>query len=164
MRKLLILSAFVLATVALPLQLSYGYEAFGKANFGAYSVHGQTSEFALSVGTNSVLVTDKVSNARVMQYAGVFRANLTEEVKGFSTFTQIEKYLQIGKVQPYITFGAGTLWQIKDDEDLLHADFKFELGAHLANFISIGIGFDYIPIKGPDATFTYLSINLISSL
>jgi len=164
MKKLLLLTAFVIATVALPLQFSYGFEAFSKANFGAYSVHGQTSEFALSVGANAVLATDKETNSRIMQYVGIFRANMTEEIKGITTFTQIEKYLQIGKVQPYITFGGGTLWQIKDEEDLLHADLKFEFGAHLANFVSIGLGFDYVPVKGPDATFFYLSVNLISPL
>lgn len=159
-RLLLILAVLIL----LPFKVSFGFEAFSKANFGVYSIHGQTSEFALSVGANAVLATAGESNTRVMQYVGIFRANRTEEIKGISTFTQTEKYLQIGKIQPYITFGGGTLWQIKDKEDLLNFDLKFEFGVHLANFVSVGLGLDYIPVEGPDATFTYLSINLISPL
>ena len=165
MKKLLILSAFVLATVALPLQLSYGFEVFSKANFGTYNAYGEKSEFALSVGGNGVWVTQEETRTRIMQYVGVFRAHMSEEIKGLATFTQLEKYLNLSQnVQPYILFGGGTLWQIKDAEDLLMVDLKFEFGTHLFDWISLGIGVDYIPMEGPDATFTYLSLNLIPSL
>ena len=162
MKKLLLILAVL---IVLPLQLSYGFEVFSKANFGTYNAYGEKSEFALSVGGNGVWVTQEETRTRVMQYVGFFQAHMSDEIQGLTSFLQIEKYLNLSSgVQPYILFGGGGLWQIKDAEDLLQLDLKFEFGTHLFDWISVGFGVDYIPMEGPNASFTYLSLNLIPSL
>lgn len=164
MRKLLILLAFVLATVALPLQVTFSYEAFATAKCGTYMQAGQKADFGLLVGNQSVLVTQKDKNVRAMAFTGVFHVKQTDEIQGIASFFILEKRFPIKKVEIYTQFGTGSLWQIKEDDDVLQADVLLEGGIRIKDWFNVGVGLNYLPQKGADATFLYMSLNLIPSL
>lgn len=164
MKKLFILSAFVLATLAMPLQLSYGFEAFAKASFGSYMQEGQKAQTGLLVGSNSVLVTQKEQNVRAMVFNGVFHVKQSDEVQGLATFFILEKRFPVKTVEFYTQFGTGSLWQIKEGDDILNADILLEGGIRIKEWFNVGIGINYLPQVGPDPLFLYASLNLIPSL
>ena len=164
MRKLFILSAFVLATVALPLQFSWSYEAFGKVNCGSYMQAGQKADFGILAGSNSVLVTQKDKNVRAMVFNGIFHVKQSDEVQGLATFFLLEKRFPLKTLEFYGQFGTGSLWEIKRGDDILTADLLLEGGIRILDWFNFGVGVNYLPQKGPDAAFVYLSLNLIPSL
>ena len=164
MKKLFILSAFVLATVAMPLQLSYGYESFAKLNCGSYMQSGEKAQLGILAGNNSVLVTQKEANVRAMVFTGAFHARQSDEVQGVATFFILEKRFPLSKIELYGQFGSGTLWQIVDGDDLLNADILIEGGIRVKDWFNVGIGLNYLPQPGPDPVFLYMSLNLIPSL
>ena len=165
MRKLLILSAFVLATVALPLQLSYGYESFAKLSCGTYMQDGEKPQFGILAGNNSVLITQKDINVRAMAYTGIFHVNRSDDIQGLATFFVLEKRVPLGTIEFYADFGSGTLWQMKSGEDdILNADIMVEIGIRIKDWFNAGVGMNYLPQPGPDPAFLYVSLNLIPSL
>lgn len=164
-RNSLILIALVLAVVALPLQLSYGYESFANLRCGTYMQDGERPQFGVLVGNNSVLLTQKEINVRAMAYTGIFHVNRSDDIQGLATFFVLEKRVPMGSVEFYADFGSGTLWQMKSaEDDLLNADIMVELGIRIKDWFNCGFGLNYLPQAGPDPAFLYFSLNLIPGL
>jgi len=163
MRRLILLTALLLA---LPLCSVHSFQAFGKVEVGKMIPVGGKGGFTISAGTNAVLLTAPEKNTRLMQFVGIIHSDTPEDVKGASSFTQIEKYLQLGKVQPYLSFGSGFVWQPKDTTaDLIDLDLKVEVGLHVINWFSVGAGLNFIPVSdGPNLLNPYISLNLISPM
>ena len=159
-RLLLILAVLIL----LPFKVSFGYEAFAKVNCGSYMQDGHKADFGLLAGSNSVLVTQKDNNVRAMVFNGVFHVRQSDEVQGLATFFILEKRFPLNKIELYGQFGTGSLWEIKEGDDILTADLLLEGGIRVIDWFNVGLGFNYLPQKGPDALFLYMSLNLVPGL
>jgi|GEM_PF-3893851 len=164
MRKLLTIAALIAVLILLPLKVSFGYEAFAVARCGSYMQSGQRADFGILAGSNSVLVTQKEANVRAMAFTGVFHVKQSDEIQGLATFFILEKRFPLKKIEIYAQFGTGSLWQIKEGDDVLNADLLIEGGIRVKEWFNVGLGLNYLPQPGPDPLFLYMSLNLIPSL
>lgn len=162
MKKLLILSAFVLATVALPLQFTWAYDSKGEAYFGGWSKHGEKVAFGWSVGETSILLKDTVKNYEAGLYKGYFSADRElDDVQGASVFLMVSRFVPLSSKTTFsLTIGVGGLYQIKDDEDETNLDLMLKPGIKIFNFAHIALFGCWLPQKGSDASYFGLSIDL----
>lgn len=164
MRKLLILSAFVLATVALSLQLSWSAEGGMSVKIGSFAEGEQKPALAATMGTKLVLSSDTAHGFRWTNYTGTFHANTDSTIEGFSNFTMMEKYLAIKNFEFWVGLGTGVLYKIQEDENSTNWSMIGEVGLTLYKWVGFSAGVAWITQTGEDQFFMYGGLDLINPL
>ena len=165
MRKLFILLALVLATVALPVELTVASEAGTQFEVGAWMEHGQKAEVAMITSPEGSIFTDTTRDFRLSLVMPVLRTFETDEYHGLGLMVQAQKYFSLGKhFTPYVLGAAGPIAQSKEGEDKVTNNFKAEVGIHLYKSIAIGATGYWMPQEGPDNVFTGVSLKLLKPI
>ena len=166
MRKLIILSAFVLATVALPFTLSWGAEGGMSVKFGSFAESEQKPALAATMGTKLILSSDTAHGFRWTNYTGAFHANTDSTVEGFANFTMMEKYLAIKNFEFWVGLGTGMLYEIQEGENATNWSLIGEAGITVYDWVGFTIGVAWIRVNqaGKDQYFLYGGLDLINPL
>ena len=139
---------------------SWSATAFGKIEVGTFAAKYQHPAMSVAVGSNIVILADTSSNTRFSQYTGAIRSD-GNDFTGASTFTMVERYIPMGKLQPFVAFGTGFLFEPKDtEEDILNLDIKAEIGLRVISIFAVSAGINYVPRDGHDLWNPYFSLNL----
>lgn len=164
-RNLLILAAFVLATVALPVEVTVASESSGQVAIGAWMKTGAKTQVGMVSCPEGSIVQDTSRGYRISYVLPIARTFETNETTALGLMIQGQKYFSLGKhFTPYILGAAGPIAQSKEGEDKVTNNFKAEIGIHIYKSLAVGATGYWMPQEGPDNVFTGVSLKLLKPI
>ena len=145
MRKLFILSALVLAIVALPFEATVQAQSNfgGTVTFGLWLEKGYKPTTAQTLGADVVITANDSARFRVVSRTGVLSvARDVGEIEGFFEVIMLQQFIPLGRgVDTYAQSGLGGFNRVVlDGDDKAYVFGVFEIGVNLWRVISVGVG------------------------
>ena len=166
MKKLLMPLMLALILTALPLQVSFGFEATSAMSFGLMSQSGQPAEFAYDFGVN-IQVVD-AGNGWTIKNAtsALYSDRAAGEMQVFRNMTVTEKALFYGEEADgtmrwdfHLALGSG-LWRFMNTEGEDKTSPAYHLGAGFSyKGVALEAGVDAVQMEGPDLYYPNMGLS-----